>query len=195
MGVRLCAISADNKRNSMHRVVSLATSAILLASPLSSAAQQQTATGATRTPSVRPNATGRAVKMLPGTRGNVLTTIQGNALTSTNGPLPDSVVRLRDARFGRIVDTELTHRPVLCTTFITDRRGARPAPACRLCARARGASSRSARRALSLPPSVRHRLRARDDGDDYPGLYQRPDVSGAGTAAHRRRAVDGGARP
>jgi len=99
----------------MHRVVSLATSAILLASPLSSAAQQQTATGATRTPSVRPNATGRAVKMLPGTRGNVLTTIQGNALTSTNGPLPDSVVRLRDARFGRIVDTELTDRSGLFT--------------------------------------------------------------------------------
>jgi len=50
------------------------------------------------------------VPMLPGTRGNVLTMIQGNALDSTNGSLPDSIVRLRDARFGRIVDTQLTDK-------------------------------------------------------------------------------------
>src|SRR5262245_19262373 len=47
-------------------------------------------------------------RMLPGTRGNVLTTIQGNALTSTNGPLANAGVRLRDARSGRIVDTQYT---------------------------------------------------------------------------------------
>jgi hypothetical protein len=50
------------------------------------------------------------VRMLPGTRGNVLTTIQGNALDSANGSLRDSLVRLRDARFGRIVDTQLTDK-------------------------------------------------------------------------------------
>ena len=35
-------------------------------------------------------------------------TIQGNALSSTNGQLPNVTVRLRDARSGRIVDTQVT---------------------------------------------------------------------------------------
>jgi hypothetical protein len=43
-------------------------------------------------------------------RNDALTTIQGNALSSTNGALSDVVVRLRDARFGRIVDTEMTDK-------------------------------------------------------------------------------------
>src|ERR1051326_7497540 len=47
-------------------------------------------------------------KVLPGARGSALTIIQGNALTSTNGPLTDTVVRLRDARTGRVVDTQTT---------------------------------------------------------------------------------------
>jgi hypothetical protein len=48
-------------------------------------------------------------RVLPGTRGNVLTTIiQGNALNSTNGALPNSMVRLRDARFGRVMDAQIT---------------------------------------------------------------------------------------
>ena len=43
-------------------------------------------------------------------RPNVFSTIQGNALNSVNGPLPNNVVRLRDARAGRIVDTQTTDR-------------------------------------------------------------------------------------
>jgi hypothetical protein len=39
-----------------------------------------------------------------------LTRIQGNALDSTNGQMRNAVVRLRDARFGRIVDTQLTDK-------------------------------------------------------------------------------------
>jgi hypothetical protein len=39
-----------------------------------------------------------------------LTTIQGNALDSSNGQLANANVRLRDARFGRIVDTQYTDR-------------------------------------------------------------------------------------
>jgi hypothetical protein len=39
-----------------------------------------------------------------------LTSIQGNALNSTNGAVPDTTVRLRDARFGRIVDTQMTDK-------------------------------------------------------------------------------------
>ena len=48
-------------------------------------------------------------KLAAGT-GNALTTIQGNALTSTNAPLADVVVRLRDARSGRIVATQTTDK-------------------------------------------------------------------------------------
>ena len=43
-------------------------------------------------------------------RPNQLATIQGNAATSTNGRLPNSMVRLRDARYGRIVDTQFTDK-------------------------------------------------------------------------------------
>jgi PDZ domain-containing secreted protein len=43
-------------------------------------------------------------------RADSLTAIQGNALNSTNGPLNDVVVRLRDARFGSIVDTQMTDK-------------------------------------------------------------------------------------
>jgi hypothetical protein len=41
---------------------------------------------------------------------NALTTIQGNALSSSNGQMNSAIVRLRDARFGRIVDTQLTDK-------------------------------------------------------------------------------------
>lgn len=51
-----------------------------------------------------------APTLLPGTRANVFTTIQGNALDSTNGVLPNAVVRLRDARYGRIVGSQITDR-------------------------------------------------------------------------------------
>lgn len=48
--------------------------------------------------------------LLPGTRPGIFTTIQGNALNATNGSLPGSIVRLRDVRVGRIVDSQLTDR-------------------------------------------------------------------------------------
>src|SRR3954470_7262238 len=47
---------------------------------------------------------------VPKLRADSLITIQGNALNSTSGALNDAVVRLRDARFGRIVDTQLTDK-------------------------------------------------------------------------------------
>ena len=59
-------------------------------------------------------------KLLPGTKTGVLTTIQGNALNSTNGGLPDSLVRLRDARFGRIVDTQMTDKSGLFAFKVLD---------------------------------------------------------------------------
>jgi len=47
-------------------------------------------------------------RVLAGTRADAFTIIQGNALTSTNGMLTDGTVRLRDARFGRIVGVTTT---------------------------------------------------------------------------------------
>lgn len=52
----------------------------------------------------------RISPLLPGTRPNVFTTIQGNALNATNGALPDTIVRLRDARAGRIMDVQITDK-------------------------------------------------------------------------------------
>lgn len=51
----------------------------------------------------------KATRVLPGSRPN-LSTIQGNALDSTNTHLPNTMVRLRDARFGHIVDQQITDK-------------------------------------------------------------------------------------
>ena len=47
---------------------------------------------------------------LPGTASSAFTTILGTALDAANSPLFGSVVRLRDARFGRIVASQSTDR-------------------------------------------------------------------------------------
>src|SRR5689334_9525952 len=56
-------------------------------------------------PAANPSAT---AGLLPGTRANVFPTIRGNALSAVNEALANTTVRLRDARFGRIVDTQVT---------------------------------------------------------------------------------------
>jgi hypothetical protein len=65
------------------------------------AAQQQSANivqgGATKVAVAKP-------------KQSAFTTIQGNALDSSNAQMSGVVVRLRDARFGRIVDTQLTDK-------------------------------------------------------------------------------------
>ena len=73
--------------------------------PLSAQTPVRTTTAA------RPeNATRSVTRLLPGTHDKGLTTIQGNALTSTNGQLADAGVRLRDARNGRIIDSQVTYK-------------------------------------------------------------------------------------
>jgi hypothetical protein len=94
----------------MYRLVALATIALVAIASLPIAAQAPAVSGATQTATTRTVTKTAAQKMLPGTRPDVLTTIQGNALSSTNGQLTNAVVRLRDARFGRIVDTQLTDK-------------------------------------------------------------------------------------
>ena len=88
----------------MSRLLSIATVSLMAFSALPLAAQQQAAT-AVRTAR---NTVSKAA--LAKAKENGLTTIQGNALNSTNGQLNGVVVRLRDARFGRIVDTQLTDK-------------------------------------------------------------------------------------
>ena len=88
----------------MSRLLSIATVSLIAASSLSLAAQQQAAT-ATATRVVKSAVTKAA---LAKAKENALTIIQGNAISSTNGQMTNVVVRLRDARFGRIVDTQIT---------------------------------------------------------------------------------------
>jgi hypothetical protein len=87
----------------MSRTFSAAT-ALFVAAGSWSIAAQQSATVGTRTGAKS------VVPRVAGARSNVLTIIQGNALTSANGPLPGTLVRLRDARFGRVIETQRTDK-------------------------------------------------------------------------------------
>jgi hypothetical protein len=82
------------KDREMRHTLLIAASILILAAP--AFAQAPPASG--------------APKLLPGTRVSVLSTIRGTALNSANSPLPEVVVRLRDARSGRIVDTTKTDK-------------------------------------------------------------------------------------
>jgi hypothetical protein len=88
----------------MSRLISFATVSIVAMTALPLAAQQQSASVVTPVRST----VSRAV--LTQAKDHLLTTIQGNALSSTNGQLNAAIVRLRDARFGRIVDTQVTDK-------------------------------------------------------------------------------------
>jgi hypothetical protein len=48
--------------------------------------------------------------LLPGTRAGLFATIQGTAVDWTNDGMPNAVIRLRDARRGRVVDTVRTDK-------------------------------------------------------------------------------------
>jgi hypothetical protein len=65
-------------------------------------------------------AAARVPSVLPGTRATAFTTIQGNALDSANGKMTNAPVRLRDARFGRIVERQLTDGTGLFTFRTVD---------------------------------------------------------------------------
>ena len=87
----------------MSRLLPIATASLIAVGALPLAAQPQTATVVAARPAVTSAAIVRA-------KEKALTTIQGNALNSTNGQMSNVVVRLRDARFGRIVDSQLTDK-------------------------------------------------------------------------------------
>ena len=101
----------------MHRVFSAAVGILIAIGALDVTAQQPASldraktaarTAASRT--VSGDAPRPLSRLFPGTAPNVSTTIQGNALNSTNGALPYSIVRLRDVRFGRMVEVTTTDK-------------------------------------------------------------------------------------
>ena len=51
-----------------------------------------------------------ASKLLPGTRAGVLSSVQGNAMSGSNSALTDTIVRLRDVRYGRVLSTVTTDK-------------------------------------------------------------------------------------
>jgi hypothetical protein len=48
--------------------------------------------------------------LLPGTKVGLFSMIQGTAVNWNNGAMPNTVIRLRDARLGRVVDTVSTDK-------------------------------------------------------------------------------------
>jgi len=51
-----------------------------------------------------------APKLLPGTKTGVLSSVSVYATNATSQPMGNTLVRLRDVRFGRIVDTTITDK-------------------------------------------------------------------------------------
>jgi hypothetical protein len=77
----------------------------------------QAATPSDPPPSSHVNA---SPKSLPGTRVESFATVHGKALDSTDASLPHSLVRLRDARMGQVVDTQVTDKNGLFSFFKVD---------------------------------------------------------------------------
>ena len=92
----------------MTRIWFLAVGFAIAVGALRGAAQQEAA--ATGVQPIPASGAKEATRLLTGARASALGTIQGNALNSTNGQLGSSPVRLRDARLGRIVETQLTDK-------------------------------------------------------------------------------------
>jgi len=96
----------------MSRLMYTAVAVVVATTPLMAGAQSIAPSRTTA--SVRSAVRSSAPRPLTA-RPTGLTTIHGNVLDATNGNLPNVVVRLRDARFGRIVDTEFTDKSGLFT--------------------------------------------------------------------------------
>ena len=88
-------------------------SLIVAATSLAGARQPSTAARADPPPPA-------PVARLAGARVAAFSTIMGNALDSTDGQLANVVVRLRDARFGRIVETQYTDQSGIFTFKAVD---------------------------------------------------------------------------
>jgi hypothetical protein len=111
----------------MPRILYLTTFGWLILAVGSLDAQQRATTVGRRTAEPAVAVVARAApaglapaRILPGTRPDVFSTIQGNALTSTNAFLPNANVRLRDARLGQIVEARMTDQAGIFTFRAVD---------------------------------------------------------------------------
>jgi hypothetical protein len=91
----------------MNRVSILTVSLCLAWAPLHTMAQTPASVraAAASTPSTR-----ATTKIVPGARGDASISIAGSALDASDRPLAEAKVRLRDARFGRVVETIVTDK-------------------------------------------------------------------------------------
>jgi hypothetical protein len=98
----------------MHRISFVIAAALIVTGGMHTMAQQPAASAVSAPPKTAPRAATNVntpgTRLLPGTKGHLFTTIQGNALNSTNGALVNNTVRLRDARSGRVIDSQVTDR-------------------------------------------------------------------------------------
>ena len=98
----------------MSRIFGVASALLVMGGSWSVSAQQPITVAppsAPKTLNARP---------LPGPRSNILSVIQGTALNPNNAPMPDTLVRLRDARFGRVVQTQMTDKAGMFAFKVVD---------------------------------------------------------------------------
>lgn len=81
---------------------------VLVAATIPGATVSAQRTSGTAVRAARVPVRGVPTRVLPGTSDAAFATIQGNSLTATNGPLPNAIVRLRDVRYGRMVESQIT---------------------------------------------------------------------------------------
>jgi len=85
---------------------------LIFAASLHGTAEQQAGTPARSSAGLIARAGSRTLATV---RPDLVGTIQGNALNSTNGQLANTPVRLRNARFGGVIDTQITDRSGIFT--------------------------------------------------------------------------------
>jgi hypothetical protein len=109
-GVRIRSDPAEKVRNEYAMLRTRGAIALLLVFAIgvhATAQNQAAAPGSSRGTLSTPNGSGTA-QVLPGTPQTAFGTIHISALSAANSPLPRWIVRLRDARYGRLVATNLT---------------------------------------------------------------------------------------
>lgn len=115
MSCRLTGVdhSADKTADHMSRLFAAATALFVAAGSWSITAQPPAAAG------TRPVAKS-VVRRVAGARSDVPIIIQGTALNSANEPLPGMLVRLRDARVGRVIETRVTDESGMFTFKVVE---------------------------------------------------------------------------
>src|SRR5213594_3350097 len=94
----------------MSRILAVVSALLIVGGSWSVSAQPQTSTVAPKT-----IAKTSGPRLLPRSHTNVLTTIQGTASGADGKPSPNTFVRLRDARYGAVVDTQITDQAGMFT--------------------------------------------------------------------------------